>query len=190
MELSLQYLCDRLAEKNQLNKTLFVITGDHIPYMLSSEEQRHLAQLQNLPYDSVLGAYKNTAIIYSASIKNPIQCENFCCNVDLLPTVLNLLGFDLDYRTFFGTDILGNGLHRARIYNGNFITDKVMYRRSDSTAIWFDSSKNMSEEEKEYYLENLINYTEAEYEMSLALIETDFWAKIGLQGKMPGNPIK
>ena len=51
--------------------------------------------------------------------------EEYCCNVDILPTILNLWGLEFDSRLLAGTDILSDGVHVAVRVDKSFYTDKM-----------------------------------------------------------------
>ncbi len=46
--------------------------------------------------------YKNTLILWSASMTQPVPVDKVCCQVDILPTLSNLLGLPYDSRCWPG----------------------------------------------------------------------------------------
>ena len=120
--------------------------------------------------------YRSTCIMYNSGLETPIINENYCCNVDVLPTILNLLGLEYDSRLIMGIDIFAKTPHRARLYNGNFLTEYVRYNASKGTAVWSDKALSFTDWQKEVYLNNMIEYTEGEYAASLALMDSDFYS--------------
>ncbi len=181
LELGLEYLVDRLEEAGKMDKTVFVVIGDHFPYYLS--ETARMEYNGGTPM-SKFQEFKSTCIIYNSAIEEPIQCDTYCCNVDILPTMLNLFNIDFDSRLLAGNDIFSSGVHRARLYDGSFLTDFVRYDSASGEVIWSDEAASFSEAEKERYLNAMMDYTEAEYSASLNLMKNNFflyvWNNSGL----------
>lgn len=40
-------------------------------------------------------------------MKEPVKVDTYCSSLDILPTLLNMLGFEYDSRTIIGTDVFG-----------------------------------------------------------------------------------
>lgn len=176
LELAMEYIVDRLEKAGKLNNTLIVLAGDHIPYYFATDEMKDLAAKANMDFDVNFEMYRSTCIMYNSGLEAPIINENYCCNVDVLPTILNLLGLEYDSRLIMGIDIFAKTPHRARLYNGNFLTEYVRYNASKGTAVWSDKALSFTDWQKEVYLNNMIEYTEGEYAASLALMDSDFYS--------------
>ena len=88
--------------------------------------------------------------------------DKYCCNVDVLPTILNLWGFDYDSRMLAGTDVFSDGTHAAVLIDKSFLTDKV----------WFDANTGETRylvEESELpagYIENMHRYIKTRFDIS------------------------
>ena len=128
--------------------------------------------------------YHSTCIIYNAGLEEPVYCDEYCCNVDILPTVLNLFDIDYDSRLLCGNDVFSNGVHRARLYNGSFITDYVSYDKKEDVKVWSDKVSDYSENVRESYFEAMLDYTENEYSAALQMMKKNFllyvWENSGL----------
>lgn len=175
LEKALEYLMSCLEEAGKAEDTVIVLAGDHIPYNLSLADLEDLCKKKGLAYDESFEKYHSTCIIYKAGMDEPIVNDSYCCNVDVLPTVLNLLGIEFDSRLIAGIDVFSEGLHRARLYNGNLLTEYVNYKASSGKATWKKPASEWTKEEKEEYLEALILYSEGEYAASLKIMDTDFY---------------
>ena len=185
LEQGLQYLVDRLKEKGKLDKTVIVIAGDHFPYFLDEQSQKELVGDSFTDQDfQDFEKYHATCIIYNAGLKEKIETDTYCCNVDIVPTMLNLMNIKFDSRLLAGTDIFSDGVHRARLYNGSFITDKMKYNRRTGVKVWTDGAGNYTEDAIDAYEEAMISYTESEYSASLQALRTNFffyvWKNSGL----------
>ena len=126
LEKALAYLMQRLEEAGVADKTAIVLVGDHFPYGLEDEEYEELIgyEIDNF------SKYKSTLIFWVGGMEENIVVDEYCCNVDILPTILNLWGFDYDSRMLAGTDVFSDGTHAAVLVNKSFLTDKV----------WFDAN--------------------------------------------------
>ncbi len=172
LEKAMVYLLDRLEEAGQLDNTVIVLTGDHTPYYLSPAGKESIL---GHPADEDFEIYHSTCIMYNAGMEEPIETDTYCCNVDILPTVLNLFGIDYESRLLMGRDVFSDGIHRARLYNGSFINDKVMYNSKTGDVTWLVDTSDLSEEETDAYLNAMIDYTEGEYAASIKLLASNYY---------------
>ncbi len=171
LEKAMALLLQRLEEAGKLDKTLIVLTGDHYPYYLSEDSLNSLAGKE---VDTVFEKYKSTCIMYCPGIET-VQIDAPCSNVDILPTVFNLFGFEYDSRLLAGTDILSDSQHFAMLYNKSFITDKVKYNSQNGKTEWLPASEGMTDDEKGKYLDYFISTSKARYIASLNIIDEDFY---------------
>ncbi|MCR4618937.1 MAG: sulfatase-like hydrolase/transferase [Lachnospiraceae bacterium] len=173
LELGMEYLLSRLEDAGKLDNTVIVLIGDHFPYFLPDSARTELNGGE--PMDSTFEQYHSTCIIYNAGLDEPIVSDEYCCNVDILPTVLNLFNIEYDSRLLMGTDVFSNGVHRARLYNGSFITEYVKYDKRSGKAIWSDAMNGFSDDRKKTYLDAMLDYTESEYSASLQMLKNNYW---------------
>ena len=118
---------------------------DHIPYFnvatieelagksFSSGDSKALADSLDESMVSDYDLYKNTLIMWSGSMKEPVQVDKICCQVDILPTVSNLLGLEYDSRMLSGTDILSDSQPFVAFNSGCWLTDQGYYNRYSQT---------------------------------------------------------
>lgn len=181
LDKAMEYLLNRLEEAGKLDNTLIVITGDHYPYYVTQATRKSLAGYN---MDTTFEMYKSSCIMYNAGMKEPENVETYCCNVDILPTVLNLLGITYDSRMIAGTDIFSNSLHKATLYNKSFITDIVKYDAATGKAEWLVDVSDYTKGEKQAYIDAVSNKINVEYAASLNVMDKDFyrfvWEKSGL----------
>ena len=171
LELAMSYLMKRLEAAGKLENTVIVLTGDHTPYSLSQEG---LDSLAGHEVDTDFELYKSTCIMWNGSIKEPIYVDDYCCNVDIYPTILNLFGMDFDSRLMAGRDIFSDSTHAAVLYNRSFITPEVKYNNSTGKAIWADSN-TWTEEERQEYLDKYIVNIRNTYSMCLKMESSDYY---------------
>ncbi len=155
-----------------LENTVIVLTNDHYPYGLTDAEFRELAAFTGKTIDSTYGIYKNSFICYNAGMKDKVVVDTPCCTVDILPTLLNLFGADYDSRLLAGTDILdSNSFHVAMLYNQSFITDKIKYNTSNGKITYIADKDSVSQD----YIDACINYVQNKFEISLQIINNDYY---------------
>ncbi len=179
---AMEYLLDELEKAGQLDRTLIVIAGDHYPYYVSKNNRDDLCGYE---VDEEFGMYESTLVMWTASMeKEPLRVDVPCCSIDILPTVLNLLGIDFDSRLYAGTDIFSDSEHMAVLYNRNFITDKVKYNNATGEAEWLIDTSRYTEQELQDYLDSHIAAVKARYQASVGIGDTDFyrfvWENSGL----------
>ena len=145
LDKSMEYLLQRLEDAGIADKTLVVLAADHIPYFnvstieelagktFSSGDTSALAD--NLKEEMITdyNLYKNTLIMWTGSMKEPVQVDKVCCQVDILPTISNLLGLEYDSRMLSGTDILSDSTPLVAFNSGSWLTDQGYYDRYTQT---------------------------------------------------------
>ena len=141
----MEYLLQRLEDAGIADKTLVVLAADHIPYFnvstieelagktFSSGDTSALAD--NLKEEMITdyNLYKNTLIMWTGSMTEPVQVDKVCCQVDILPTISNLLGLEYDSRMLSGTDILSDSTPLVAFNSGSWLTDQGYYDRYTQT---------------------------------------------------------
>lgn len=181
LDKALEYLLQRLKDAGKLDNTVIVLAGDHYPYNLSDKGR---FQLIGHEVDNAFELYKSTCIIYNAGLPEPIINDTYCCNVDILPTILNLFGINYDSRLFMGRDIFADGIHKAVLYNMSFITDMVSYNSETGETVWTEKAAKYNDDIRERYLESMIELITSEYSASLRILAQNFyeyaWLESGL----------
>lgn len=138
---ALELLLEKLEEAGKLDKTLIIATGDHIPYSnagvleeLSGRTFGSSSDLEALNESAIdFDVYKNTLILWSASMEEPVQVDKPCCQVDILPTVSNLLGLEYDSRMLSGRDILSDSEGLVIFTSRSWRSDRGFYNRYTQT---------------------------------------------------------
>lgn len=181
LERAMRSLMDALEEAGQLDRTLIVLAGDHYPYYLNPQG---FGDLTGIPNAGTLDKEKSTCILYFTGLEEPIHNDAYCCNVDILPTVLNLLGIDYDSRLLPGRDVFSDGVHMAQMYNRDFVTEYITWMPSEGIQEWSEAAALLTEEEKDNYLDYMIRLADNRYGLSLDIVTTDFyrfvWEEAGL----------
>lgn len=106
LDKAVEYLIEQLENADKLDNTLICITDDHYPYSL--DEFNGLDELAGHKIDTVFERYKNSWLLWSDSMTEPVKVTTQCSSLDILPTMLNMLGYVYDSRTIIGTDVFGS----------------------------------------------------------------------------------
>lgn len=175
LDRAMEYLLDRLEEAGKLDNTVIVIAGDHYPYYFSNTGRDSLA---GHTMEENFEIYKSTCIIYNAGLAEPIVNDNYCCNVDIEPTILNLFNIPFESRLLMGHDVFSDGVHRAALYNQSFITDMVQYNHDTGETVWFEASDAFSQDQKDKYLKNMISLIENEYMASCKIVNDNYFLHV------------
>lgn len=195
---ALKCLLDKLETAGKLERTLIVATGDHIPYFNVDT----LEELTGKPFGSSdaiealnesaidFDVYKNTLILWSAGMTEPVPVDKVCCQVDILPTLSNLLGLEYDSRMLAGRDILSDSEGLVVFSSRSWRSDRGFY---DRYAQRFTPAPGveMTEEEQETYVAATKKRVGYLLDSTPMIIENDFYSLLpqytdsgqGAQGK-------
>lgn len=166
LEYAMAYLMERLEEAGVADKTAIVLAGDHFPYGLEDEEYAELVG----PIDG-FSKFKSTLIFWVGGMEENIVVDEYCCNVDILPTILNLWGFDYDSRMLAGTDVFSDGTHAAVLIDKTFLTDKVWFNaNTGETRYLVDES-----EIPEGYIENMHRLINTRFTISSDILGSGYY---------------
>ena len=122
--------------------------------------------------------YRHNLIIWNIKLEETPQIiDKVCSSVDILPTLLNLFGFDFDSRLYAGRDIF-SGEEGMVIFNDrSFITDKVIYDRKTKETVW-KNPQEWDEASKEAYLEAQKQEVKDRYNFSAYILRNDYYSLI------------
>ena len=179
---ALELLLEKLEEAGKLDKTLIIATGDHIPYSnagvleeLSGRTFGSSKDLEALNESAIdFDVYKNTLILWSASMEEPVQVDKPCCQVDILPTVSNLLGLEYDSRMLSGRDILSDSEGLVIFTSRSWRSDRGFYNRYTQTFTPAEGV-TMTQEEQEQYVSTMKKLVEYKLACTSIIVENDFY---------------
>ena len=107
LDQALEYLVDKLEQAGIAGDTLIVMTGDHYPYLMVMEDgtdyYNELRGFEDKEGDT--SRYRNTLLMWSAAIEEPIDVDVPCTSVDIVPTLCNLFALPYDSRLYSGRDV-------------------------------------------------------------------------------------
>ncbi len=165
LEFAMQYLMEQLEAAGIAENTVIVLSPDHYPYGM---EKSALDELAGHEIDENFELYKNSLIIYKKGME-PITVDKPCSSLDILPTVLNLFGFDYDSRLLSGRDILSDSEGLVIFNTRNFITEKGKFVASTGEIIG-----DLTEDEVDRTLKIINN----KFYYAAKLLETDYYRAV------------
>ncbi|MBV1759227.1 MAG: sulfatase-like hydrolase/transferase [Dethiosulfatibacter sp.] len=167
LDRALAYLLEKLEQKGIADKTLFVISADHYPYGLDKQD---LDELAGHEVESNFELYKSALIIYAKGMKSEI-IERPVSSLDIIPTVMNLMGLEYDSRLLMGVDAFSNKEPLVIFLNKSFITDKGRY---NSISDQFSPETNMDNVEK--YIEKIKQEIDRKFYYSAKILDLDYYS--------------
>lgn len=178
LDRAVEKLLVQLEEAGVLDNTLIAITPDHYPYGLNNE---YITELAGGPVEEEFDIYKSTFILWTPDME-PTVINKPCSSLDILPTLLNLMGLDYDSRLLVGSDIFSDAEPLVILYSHHFITGKGKYNAMTKEFI-----ANVNAEVDEAYVNEMINEVEKKFYYSAKLLEEDYYAHLKIAMPAPYN---
>ena len=178
-ELMLGVLMDRLEKAGKLQDTVFAMVADHYPYALSDEG---LSELYGLPQAGIrnnFDLYRNSYILWTPSMTEPVEVDKYCSAIDVTPTLLNMFGLQYDSRLMMGSDIMAPGEHYAllKVSGWSWLSEKGSYRATSQKFIP-SSDCTLSEKDKEKYVARINKEIRAKITYSKQMLDNDYYAHV------------
>lgn len=170
LDKALEYLFERLEKTGKLDNTVICLTTDHYPYSL--DEFNGLDELAGHKVDTVFERYKNAWLLWSGSMKEPVRVKTYCSSLDVLPTLLNMLGFEYDSRTIMGTDVFGGKEPFVVFADRSWISQNGMYNSNSSEYTAFENA------EKKDDIDMLNNKCTNMFTVSRMILDANVYAEI------------
>lgn len=178
LDKALEYMLKKLEEAGQLDKTVICLSADHYPYEMTMEQYEELA---GKPLSEGMDLYRNSLILWNAGMEEePVYVEKACGPMDILPTLLNLFGFDYDSRMYAGRDILSEEEGMVIFNDRSYVTDSAIYKKGND-IIWLQDSEGndlIPEEEKEAYAQDRKQEVKDRYQFSAYILRENYYQDI------------
>lgn len=166
LDKALEELLNKLEADGKLDDTVIVLSADHYPYGLTTDQ---ISEIMNIE-DSKFDVHKNNLVIWSSTMKKPIKINKYGESLDILPTVLNLFGIDFDSRLLMGRDLLSNSDGLVIFNDRSWITDKGKYNASTKVFTPFNN-----EQVDEDYIESINTKVYNKFVISKNILETNYY---------------
>lgn len=170
LDRALEYLLQRLEEAGVADKTAIVMAADHTPYGLAKDLYFDMIGQE----EDFFGWYKTDLVFWVGGMEEPVTVEEYCSNVDLLPTMLNLWGLPYDSRMLPGTDVFSDGVHAAVLIDHSFLTDQVWFNANTGEIRY----QVPQEQVPENYIENMNQLIASRFEFSAEILRNDYYGYV------------
>lgn len=180
LDRAMEKLLEELNAAGVADKTVITITPDHYPYGLENDTDKYSVWRELLGHDvdTTFELYESTFILYCQGTKDAPTIDKYCSHIDILPTVLNLFGFEYDSRLFSGTDILSTSECVVQFLDRSFITSMGKYDAGKKEFTLHEGKAFASDEEKEAYVKNVRNIVNNRLKISAGILETDYYGYV------------
>ena len=166
LEKAMTALLTELESRGIADHTVIVLGADHIPY----NDKPVCDELAGHELESGIEWYENDLIIWSGSMEEPVVVDKYCYDVDILPTISNLLGLEYDSRLMIGQDILSDSEQLVCFPNRSFISGKCIYNASNGSV-----TPLTDEEISQEYLNTMANVVYNKFTVSEMILNEDYY---------------
>ncbi len=168
LDRALEYLLAQLEEAGVADHTLIAMTADHYPYGLSDAE---MDTLNGYTVDEYYYYYRNHFVLYCPGMEETIVIDKPGCNLDVAPTICNLMNIPYDSRLMMGTDLLSDSEPLVIFGDHSFLNDRFLYNTLTDVVTSFTGEEPSQEE-----VDALIRKVENKFTVSAAVLDNDYYA--------------
>jgi len=168
---AVEALINNLEAAGKLDDTVIVITGDHYPYTLTTDE---INEVSTYKRDGVVEVNRSNLIIWNNQITEPIYVDKVGSQIDVLPTILNLFGINYDSRLIVGKDILSDYPGLATFSNRSWVSDKGTYFASQKKFVPREGVTDIPSD----YVDQINSEVANRFAISGQIIGNDIYKKI------------
>jgi phosphoglycerol transferase MdoB-like AlkP superfamily enzyme len=137
-DLAIGYLIDTLTNEGLLDDTIIVIFGDHYAYGLEQDVIWEYDTDKNP--ETILNIHNVPLIIYNPELETA-EFDNFFSTIDLLPTLSNMFGLNLDYQAIMGDDAFNSVPNTILFSSTSFLTQDFYYEVERDLFEYFTHSE-------------------------------------------------
>ncbi len=169
LDKALAYIIEQLEAAGKADKTVIAMACDHYPYALESE----LTEIIGSENKEFYGLYESNLVIWSASMEEPVHVDKVCSSIDIVPTLLNLMGIEYDSRLYSGKDILSDSPGLVIFSDMGFATDYCVYN-SKTGNIRTTADVQITDE----YISSIRSLVKNIWNAAGRIINTDYYARL------------
>lgn len=164
-------LLEELEARGELENTVIVAFTDHYTYAFEDQE----LVMERSGVDDALLLEKTPCFIWSADAPS-IQVDKVCNTSDLLPTVLNLLGVQTDYR-YLGRDAFDPRYTGCALFSdGSWVTAAAAYDAAEGKLIDLTGG---AAPVSTAYAEEMAQQVNRFVRINNLILKTDYYARSG-----------
>lgn len=166
-DLAMNKLVTRLEEAGRLDDTLIVISSDHSPYYLQNYEVNSVSKLDR---DNKFDRNRGSLIIYNSAYKGNKVVDKYAMNIDVLPTILNMLNIPYDSRLIIGRDIMAPNTEGLVVFpDRSWVNNKGSYDTATSKFTPYVDSID------DKYITKITNEVNEKYNVSVSMQYNDYY---------------
>lgn len=169
LDASMARLLELLEEDGLLEDTYIWVFADHHPLKTSLSQIAENTRCVDIDRLEGQNIDRTPNFLYNPNLE-ATEYTMTASTFDLLPTVANLFGLNYDPRYYVGVDLFSNVPATVIFANGDWITDKGIYRVSEGEFQAFDESFKDSK-----YVENVITRVDNLFKVSNLIYRTDYF---------------
>ena len=163
-------LLDGLESRGMLDDTVIVFYGDHYPYGISKD---HLNKALSYDTKDDMNAEQVPLMIYNPSIEGK-TIEDYTYYLNILPTVLNLMGVNYDPRLYLGEDMNSDSYESMVVFSdGSWKNEYVFYNASTSKVKTYQNHYSDAD------ISRINNEIESKMKISEMAISNNYFAYLG-----------
>ena len=180
LEDAVKIVVDRLEEAGRLDDTLIVLTSDHYPYalqnsMIWANDRDYVSELYGYPATDEAKRDHNLLMFYSGAFAHmdPITVTQPISSIDIVPTILNLMGAEYDSRLYPGRDVLSTDEGLVMWNSYSWKTEKGFY---DATTGRFTPAEGQTVDED--YIDSVKDIVRDKLSYCKSVIEKDYFSYV------------
>ena len=143
LDASIGLLMDALEEKGKLDDTIIMIYGDHYAYGI---DEQTIWDYDMIKEDNNRFDLHRVPLLFHAP-NTPLQgtFQRYMSSIDILPTVSNLFGLNLNYRYVFGVDVFNERNAIVKFPDLSFISRDFTYEALTESYTIFNDAMTLEE---------------------------------------------
>lgn len=169
LDQALALLIEKLTAAGKLDDTVIALVGDHYPYAM---DLATINELSSYERDAIIEINRSNFILWNS--KTPkTQITKVGCQVDVLPTLLNLYGIKYDSRLIIGKDILSDEPGLAIFNNQSWVSD---YGKYNSLTGTFTPNKDVVIPDN--YVTDMNSVVASKITMGKLILEKNYYQRV------------
>jgi phosphoglycerol transferase MdoB-like AlkP superfamily enzyme len=133
------YLLDQLEKYGKLDDTIIVIYGDHYAYGIDNDDIWAFDTEYKTDGDE-LDIHNVPMMIISPNNEFENNHSKYMSTIDVMPTLANLFGLNMNYKSAFGKDVFSYGNNVVHFSDGSFLSEQFRYESMKENVEIYDNS--------------------------------------------------
>ncbi len=172
LDRAMELLLKRLEEAGVAEKTLIAIAPDHPPYGL---EYTEISEFLGHDIERTFEYNESVFLLYNPG-QEPETVDKYCCTMDIIPTISNMMGLPYDSRLLMGRDIFSNADSLVILGDRSWITDAARFNSNSGEA-----TPAVGTTVDEAYVEEINKIIADKFKYSPMIFENDYY-RVVLEG--------